>query len=79
MRPASSDRPIWSASGALPTGYGIADGAAALFTDGKLADAVSVDGAAGVCRVELSGDQLRETPYPLRRLGSAARGSAPKA
>jgi hypothetical protein len=66
-------------SGALPAGYGIADGAAALFTDGKLAEAVSVDGVAGVCRVELAGDRLRETPYPLRGWGNAARRSAPKA
>jgi peptidase E len=65
-------------SGALPAGYGIADGAAALFTDGKLAEAVSGDGVAGVCRVELVGDRLRETPYPVRRLGTGARTSAPK-
>ena len=66
-------------AGTLPAGYGIADGAAALFVDGKLAQAVSVDGVAGVHRVELSGDRLRETAYPLRTLDNAARRSAPKA
>ena len=65
-------------SGALPAGYGIADGAAALFADGKLAEAVSIDGVGGVHRVELSGDRLRETPYAVRGLGNAARKSAAK-
>ena len=66
-------------SRALPAGYGIAEGAAALFADGRLAEAVSVDGVAGVHRVELSGDRLLETPYPLRKLGAIGRRSAPKA
>ena len=56
-------------SGALPSGYGIADGAALLFTDGRVAEAVCANRAAGVFRVELSGDRLRETPIATRALG----------
>jgi len=55
-------------SGALPSGYGIADGAALLFADGRVAEAVRADHAAGVYRVELAGDRLRETPIATRAL-----------
>jgi dipeptidase E len=65
-------------SGALPPGYGIADGAALLFQDGRLAEAVSIDHAAGAYRVELSGDRLRETAIPSRQLGSRANALARK-
>jgi len=63
-------------SGALPSGYGIADGAALLFTDGRLTEAVSTDAASRAYRVELIGDRLRETPLPLRLLSAAKPGAA---
>jgi dipeptidase E len=53
-------------SGALPAGYGIADGAAMLFEGNRLVDTVSCAPSAGVFRVELLGDRLRETQIAAR-------------
>ncbi|RPI45640.1 MAG: hypothetical protein EHM59_09580 [Betaproteobacteria bacterium] len=54
--------------GEVPAGYGICDGAALLFEDSRLVDAVSIDPAAGAFRVELAGDRLCETPLNARQL-----------
>lgn len=55
-------------SGALPGGYGIADGAALLFEASRLAEAVSADAGAQVFRVERVGDRLREIAIGARPL-----------
>ena len=55
-------------SGALPAGYGIADGAALLFEGGRLAEAVRADASAAVFRVERTGDRLREAVIATRPL-----------
>jgi peptidase E len=60
-------------SGALPSGYGIADGAALLFADGRIVEAVGANNTAGVYRVELAGDRLRETPIATRALDGPTR------
>jgi dipeptidase E len=62
--------------GDMPAGYGLSDGAALLFEDGRLAEAVSVDAAAGAYRVELTGDRLCETALPARRLAPAPKAIA---
>lgn len=61
-------------AGALPAGYGICDGAALLFDEGRLVEAVGADPHAQAFRVELSGDRLRETAIAVRRVtpGSGA-------
>jgi dipeptidase E len=56
-------------AGALPAGYGISDGAALLFEDGRALEAVSTGPEAGVVRVEINGDRLTETRLPVRALG----------
>ena len=55
-------------SGALPSGFGIGDGAALLFEGSRLAEAVRADPHAEVVRMELNGDRLRETPIAARPL-----------
>ena len=55
-------------AGALPSGYGIADGAALLFQDSRLTEAVRADARAEAVRVELNGDRLRETAIAARLL-----------
>jgi len=55
-------------AGSLPSGYGIADGAALLFEDGRMTDAVCTDRSANSVRVESIGDRLRETPLAMRHL-----------
>jgi len=57
-------------AGSLPPGYGIADGSALLFEDGRMTDAVCTDQTAASVRVELSGDRLRETPLAMRLLAA---------
>ena len=56
--------------GDVPAGYGISDGAALLFENSRLVEAVSTDPAAGAFRVERTGDRLCETPLPTRALAS---------
>jgi dipeptidase E len=65
--------------GDLPAGYGICDGAAAVFEDARLAEVVSNDPTAGAFRVERSGDRLHETPLPARCLASATAAAIRKA
>ena len=55
-------------SGALPPGFGIDDGAALLFDDGRLVEAVRGTANAEVVRVEIHGDRLRETAISARSL-----------
>ena len=55
-------------AGALPAGFGIADGAALLFQDGRPVEAVRTHANAEVVRVELNGDRLRETAIATRPL-----------
>ena len=62
--------------GDVPAGYGLSDGAALLFEDGRLAEAVSADAAAGAWRVELTGDRLSERALGVRRLGPAPKAIA---
>ena len=62
--------------GDVPEGYGLSDGAALLFEDGRAAEAVAAHPAAGVFRVECSAGRLRETPLPVRRLVPAPQPSA---
>lgn len=54
--------------GDVPAGYGVSDGAALVFEDGRLAEVVSSAPGAGAFRVELARDRLLETPLPARTL-----------
>ena len=58
--------------GDVPAGYGIDDGAALVFEDGRLADVVSSVPGATAYRVELVRDRLLETELSARRLIRAA-------
>lgn len=58
--------------GDVPAGYGIDDGAALVFEDGRLADVVSSIPGATAYRVELARDRLLETELSARRLIRAA-------
>jgi peptidase E len=58
--------------GELPAGYGLSDGAALLFEDGRLVDAVAGASGAAAFRVERTADRLCETPLALRRLAPAS-------
>ncbi len=55
--------------GAVPAGYGLSDGAALLFEDGRLVEAVAANARAAAYRVECSGDRLCETALAVRALG----------
>jgi peptidase E len=55
-------------SGALPGGYGICDGAALVFENGRLVEAVSASSGAGAYRVEMKADRLQESAIPARNL-----------
>lgn len=59
-------------SGDVPAGYGISDGAALVFEDGRPVDVVSSVQGAGAYRVELLRDRLVETALPSRLLVRAA-------
>jgi peptidase E len=55
-------------AGEIPAGYGIGDGAALLFQDGRLADALASRPDASAQAVEFAGGRLRETELRLRLL-----------
>lgn len=57
--------------GDVPAGYGLSDGAALLFEDGRLSDAVAATTRASAFRVECAGDRLYERALALRELGPA--------
>jgi peptidase E len=59
--------------GDVPAGYGVSDGAALLFEDGRLTEAVAATSHAGAFRVERVRDRLCETPLPARPLQPLAR------
>jgi peptidase E len=61
-------------SGQLPGGYGISDGAALTFDDGRMTEAVITHNGAGAVHVSLAGDRLQEAALDCRLL---ARPSAP--
>jgi len=52
--------------GDVPAGYGVSDGAALVFEDGRLCEVVSNAPEAGAFRVELARDRLVETPLPVK-------------
>lgn len=58
--------------GDVPAGYGVSDGAALVFGDGRLVEVVSSMPDAGAFRVELARDRLVETPLPVRSLVRAS-------
>jgi len=58
--------------GDVPAGYGLSDGAALLFEDGRLTEAVATASSAAAFRVECIGDRLCETSLALRRLAPAS-------
>lgn len=58
--------------GDVPAGYGVDEGAALVFEDGRLAEVVSSVAGATAYRVELVRDRLLETELPARRLVRAA-------
>lgn len=59
------------ARGALPAGWAVEDGAAALFTDGRLAEAVTRSPHARLYRVRTDGEAgAVEEPVPCRLLGA---------
>jgi peptidase E len=62
--------------GELPAGYGLSDGAALLFEDGRLAEAVSATASAGAFHVECCGDRLCETALAVHRLAATPSRSA---
>src|SRR5262249_58564701 len=56
--------------GTLPPGYAVDDGAALVFHDRELAEAVASDGGAGAWRVEPDGEGgATEIALDIRRLG----------
>ena len=63
--------------GGVPAGYGLTDGAALLFEDGRLAEAVAVSSSAGAFRVECAGDRLCESSLPVRQLAAATKSPPP--
>jgi len=58
--------------GDVPAGYGVDEGAALVFEDGRLAEVVSGVAGATAYRVELVRDRLLETELSARRLVRAA-------
>lgn len=58
--------------GDIPAGYGIGEGAALTFEDGRLVEAVAAEPTATAFRVELARDRLVETDLAARRLVRAA-------
>jgi len=62
--------------GDVPAGYGLSDGAALLFEQGRLVEAVAASASASVFRVECSGDRLYETALAVRRLAATTAGPA---
>jgi peptidase E len=64
-------------AGKLPAGYGIGDGVALRFDEGRLAEVVAIDGNRPACRVESIGDRLCETPIAPRILPAASSVQAP--
>lgn len=57
--------------GDMPAGYGVPDGTALLFEEGRLAEIVSSAPDSGAYRVELNRDRLVETFLPARTLARA--------
>lgn len=55
-------------AGALPSGFGIGDGAALLFEGNRVVEAVRAHAQAEAVRVELNGDRLREAAIATRLL-----------
>ena len=58
------------ADGALPAGYGVDDGAALVYHGTTLHEVVTSQADAGAYRIEVSDGAVRETPLPVRFLGS---------
>ncbi|MFD6420029.1 peptidase [Streptomyces sp. NPDC060194] len=56
-------------SGALPAGWAVDDGAAALFVDGRLQDAVARTPGAAIWRVERRGGTAVRTAASMRLIG----------
>ena len=58
------------ASGTLPAGYAVDDGAALVFDGQDLREVVASRPSAGAYRVEVVDDKVVERPLPVRRLGA---------